>query len=196
MKTNHLLLAAIAIASLTLFSCNSQSKTASQQDEAKTEKTTEAMEIDSLLANAESLVDKTITFEGVCTHACKHGATKIFMMGSDDTQTIRVEAAELGAFDTKCVNSLVQVKGILREQRVDEEYLQKWEAEDKAAAKEKHGEEGEGGCASEKNARGETGNTVAERIADFRTKIADRKAKTGKDYLSFYFVEALAYEIQ
>lgn len=36
---------------------------------------------------------------------------------------------------------------------------------------------------------------VAERIADFRQKIAARKEAVGKEYLSFYFVEALAYEI-
>ena len=49
---------------------------------------------------------------------------------------------------------------------------------------------------TEKKARGETANTPEARIADFRAKIADRKAKTGKDYLSFYFVEASSYEIQ
>ena len=53
----------------------------------------------------------------------------MFMMGSDDTKTIRVEAGELGSFDTKCVNSMVEVTGKLVEQRVDEAYLQKWEAQ-------------------------------------------------------------------
>ena len=60
---------------------------------------------------------------------------------------------------------------------------------------EKHGE-GEAACSTEKKARGETANTPEARIADFRAKIADRKAKTGKDYLSFYFLEASSYDIQ
>ena len=47
-----------------------------------------------------------------------------------------------------------------------------------------------------KKARGETGNTPEERIADFRAKIAQRKADTGKDYLSFYYVEAQSYAIR
>lgn len=151
------------------------------------------MEIDDVLANADSLVNTEIALEGVCTHICSHGATKIFMMGSDDTKSLRIEAAKLGSFDQKCVNSIVKVNGILREERVDEAYLQRWE-QTAAAAAEQHGET-EAGCDSEKNARGETGNTVAERIADFRTKIAQRKESVGKDYLSFYFVEALSYEI-
>ena len=153
-----------------------------------------ALEIDQVLASADTLANQEITMEGICTHTCKHGATKIFMMGSDDTKTIRVEAASLGSFDQKCINSIVRVKGILREERVDEAYLQRWEASVAASAAEQHGD-GEAGCDTEKAARGETGNTVAERIADFRQKIAARKEAVGKEYLSFYFVEALAYEI-
>ena len=141
-----------------------------------------------------SLPDK-VTIEGVCTHICKHGGRKIFLMGSDDTQTIRVEGGSVGKFDQKCVNSIVRVTGDLKEQRIDEAYLQNWEAQLKAKAAEQHGE-GEAGCSTEKKARGETANTPEARIADFRAKIADRKAKTGKDYLSFYFVEASSYEIQ
>ena len=34
------------------------------------------------------------------------------------------------------------------------------------------------------------------RIADFRAKIADRKASSGKEYLSFYFMEANSYEVE
>ncbi len=154
----------------------------------------EAMEIDNLLADAEALVDKEVTIEGVCTHTCKHGATKIFLMGSDDTKTIRVEACELGAFDTKCVNSLVQVKGIMKEDRIDEAYLQAWEARLKEAG-EQHGESA-AGCDTEKKARGETANTPEARIADFRAKIAARQAECGKAYLSFYHVDALSYEIR
>ena len=115
-------------------------------------------------------------------------------MGSDDTQTIRIEAGELGQFSPDCVNSIVEVNGMLKEQRIDENYLVQWEEQAKAQTGEKHGT-GEAGCSTEKKARGETGNTTEERIADFRKKIVERKAKTGKDYLSFYFVEAESYKI-
>lgn len=153
------------------------------------------MQIDDLLANAENLAGKEVTVEGVCTHACKHGATKIFLMGSDDTQTIRVEAGRLGSFDTKCINSIVRVTGVLKEQRIDEAYLQQWEAKLKTAAAEEHGESA-AGCSTEKKARGETANTPQARINDFRAKIAKRQAESGKPYLSFYFMEASSYEIQ
>ena len=195
MKTKKLTIAlAIVVMTLIGTSCgNKQQKSAS---EATTEQAaSSALEIDSLLANAENLAGQEVTIEGVCTHACKHGAKKIFLMGSDDTQVIRVEAGTLGALDPKCVNSIVRVTGRLKEQRIDEAYLQNWEAQLKAQAAEKHGT-GEAGCDSEKKARGETANSPEARIADFRAKIADRKAETGKEYLSFYFMEANSYEVE
>ena len=194
MKTKHMLMASVATFTLTCTSaCSGNSKKMSDEKTEKSIATT--MTVDDLLAKADSLVGKSVTFQGVCTHTCKHGATKMFMMGSDDTQTIRVEAGKLGAFDTKCINSMVKVKGMLMEQRIDEAYLQNWETQIKAQTAQQHGNS-EAGCDSEKKARGETANTPEERIADFRSKIAQRKASEGKDYLSFYYVEAQNYEIQ
>lgn len=191
MKTKLMILFAAATMCVACGGNNSKKATSTATDVAQN---TTSMEIDAVLAGAEELTDQTIVLEGICTHICKHGGTKIFMMGSDDTKTIRIEAAKLGSFDQKCVNSIVKVNGILREERVDEAYLQRWEAAVAAQTAKQHGEV-ETGCDSEKAARGETGNTVAERIADFREKIAARKAAVGKEYLSFYYVEALSYEV-
>ena len=182
MKTKKLTIA-IAIMAMTFIGTSCGNKQQKSASEATTEQSaSSALEIDSLLANAESLAGQEVTIEGV-------------LMGSDDTQVIRVEAGTLGAFDPKCVNSIVRVTGTLKEQRIDEAYLQNWEAQLKAQAAEKHGT-GEAGCDSEKKARGETANSPEARIADFRAKIADRKAETGKEYLSFYFMEADSYEVE
>lgn len=195
MKLQHLTLAIVLIA-MTAIAASCGNKKASSDATKEQTAHNSALEVDSLLANGESLIGKEVTVKGICTHTCKHGAKKIFLMGSDDTQTLRVEADDnIGAFDTKCVNAMVSVTGILKEQRIDEAYLQNWEAELKADAAEKHGE-GEAGCSTEKKARGETANTDQDRINDFRTKIAERQAKSGKSYLSFYFVEASKYEIE
>lgn len=153
------------------------------------------MEVDYLMENAESMIDQQIEVEAICTHLCSHGATKMFLMGSDESKILRVEAAKLGSFKQECANSMVKVQGILREERIDEAYLQQWE-ESLAAGAEQHGDgDGEAGCATEKAARGETGNSTDQRIADFRSKIAARNEAEGKAYLSFYFIEALDYEI-
>lgn len=198
MKTKKMILFAAIVAFAVLgTSCgNKQLKSAEDATATEQRLSSSAMEIDSLLANADALAGQEVTIEGVCTHICKHGGRKIFLMGSDDTQTIRIEGGSVGKFEQKCVNSIVRVTGTLKEQRIDEAYLQNWEAQLKAKAAEKHGEEGEAGCSTEKKARGETADTPESRIADFRAKIAGRKAKTGKEYLSFYFMEASSYEVQ
>lgn len=163
-----------------------------QQNNTEETAQTEIWNVDSVLANAPSMIDREVTFEGVCAHACSHGATKIFLMGSDDSQSIRVEAAKLVAFDPKCVNSLVTVKGIVREERIDEEYLRQWEEMYKKAP---HGDDAEVGCESERAARGEAATTtIADQIADYRVQIAKRDSIEGKPYLSFYYVDALSYD--
>ena len=190
MKTKWMVAVAMITACLVMVSCGGGKK---QQ---AAEEAVVAMSIDDVMAKASGLVEQEVTIEGVCTHTCSHGAKKMFLVGSDDTKTLRIEAGELGAFDTKVVNSVVTVKGIIKEERIDEAYLVDWETRLKNQTEEKHGnEEGEGGCDTEKNARGETANTAEGRIADFRAKIAAEKEATGKEYLSFYHVVATSYEI-
>ena len=177
------MVAVMMFAACVLSSCGGGKKQAQNAEEAVA-----AMSIDEVMAKAADLVEQTVTIEGVCSHTCSHGAKKMFLVGSDDSKTLRIEAGELGAFDTKVVNNMVTVKGIIKEERIDEAYLQDWENRLK-------NEEGEGGCDTEKNARGETADTPEGRIADFRAKIAAEKEATGKEYLSFYHVVAESYEI-
>ena len=189
MKTKLMMAALFVAACFTMMSCGGGKKQAKNAEEV-------AMSIDEVMEKAADLVEQTVVIEGVCTHTCSHGAKKMFLVGSDDSKTLRIEAGELGAFDTKVVNNVVTVKGIIKEERIDEAYLQDWEARLKAQTEEKHGNgDGEGGCDTEKNARGETANTTEGRIADFRAKIAAEKEATGKEYLAFYHVVANSYEI-
>ena len=175
MKIKFMVAATLIAALVTTTSCGNSNK---QSQSEKTELAAPAaLSVDNLLAHADSLANREVTIEG-----------------SDDTKTIRVEAGPLGSFDTKCINAIVTVTGTLKEQRVDEAYLQNWESKLKAQTEKSHGETA-AGCDSEKKARGETANTPEARIADFRAKIAERKAATGKDYLSFYYMEASSYEI-
>lgn len=178
---------------LGLASCEDNSN--KNKEQASAEKMTPtALEVDQVLADPDSLVGDTIKVEGICTHICKHGGGKIFLMGSDDTKTLRVEAGEsIGSFPQETVNSIVRVTGVLVEDRIDEDYLAQWEAQIADQAKET---QGEGGCAADMkaNAEAET-NSVRERIANFRSRIAERTEKEGKPYVSLYHMEGLSYEI-
>ena len=190
MRTKLMMAVLFVTACFTMMSCGGGKKQAQTTEEVA------AMSIDEVMEKAADLVEQTVVIEGVCTHTCSHGAKKMFLVGSDDSKTLRIEAGELGAFDTKVVNNVVTVKGIIKEERIDEAYLVDWENRLKSQTEEKHGNgEGEGGCDTEKNSRGETADTPEGRIADFRAKIAAEKEATGKEYLSFYHVVAESYEI-
>lgn len=193
---HSILFLSLLCTTLVLSSCNS-SKKEKQTETAQSEVVT-AYSVDDLLSQADSLVGQSISVEGVCTHICAHGGKKIFLMGTDDTKTIRVEATDqTGAFAQECVNSVVTATGKLVEQRIDEAYLAQWEADVKAGTDEKHGDDEEAaGCTAEQKAQNETAvNTIDARIANFRTRIAQQKEETGKDYLSFFHIEAQNYTI-
>ena len=179
---------------LGLASCGGDSNKSKAQTSAE-EATPSALEVDQVLADPDSLVGDTIKVEGVCAHICKHGGGKIFLMGSDDTKTLRVEAGEsIGSFPQETVNSIVRVTGVLVEDRIDEDYLAQWEAQIADQAKET---QGEGGCAADMKANAEAeANSVRERIANFRSRIAERTEKEGKPYVSLYHMEGLSYEIR
>ena len=187
-KTNLFLL---VIMSVVMFANCTGNKNTTDNDKEIT-----ALLVDDVLAVAEQETDKIIVVEGVCTHVCSHGGKKLFLMGNDDSKTIRVESNDaLGAFKKECANSLVRVKGTLKEERIDEAYLVKWESEMAQGTAEEHGGDGEG-CETEQKAQGQDNiSDEAIRIRDFRTRIADRNEAEGKKYLSFYFIEASEYSI-
>lgn len=190
MKRIFVLLSAATVI-LSMLSCNGN-KDVENGQECQSAK---VMNVDEMLAAAESHVGDTLTVEGLCTHVCSHSGRKMFLKGSDDSQMLRVESIELGEpFKQECIEHNVTVKGIVKEERINEEYLKQWEEE--LANMEQHGD-GEAGCATEKKARNESdeANTTEKRIADFRAKIAERQANEGKAYLSFFHIEALEYNI-
>lgn len=163
--------------------------------------------VDEVLANADSLLGDTIIVEGVCSHLCAHGGKKAFVAGSADSLMLRCEAYPIMGepFSKDAIRRPVKVKGILCEERVDEAVLQEMirknnelmaAAEETGASTDSVATHAEGGCSTERAAKGQRELTsFEERINDFRNKIATRQAKEGKDYLSFYYLQAAGYEI-
>ena len=189
MKNVHLLL--LTLISLVAFASCTGNKNTAKDDVALT-----PMSVDEVLLTAEQEEGTMLSVEGLCTHICSHGGRKIFLMGEDDTKTIRIESTDaLGAFKPECVNAMVNVRGVLKEERIDEAYLMKWEAELTAGTAEEHGDDGEG-CETEQKAQGQDSvSSEAGRIQDFRTRIAERNESEGKNYLSFYYIVAEEYSI-
>lgn len=185
----------IAMVAAVMASCSSSSKSENAEDK--------TISVDQLLADASDLVGDTVTVEGVCSHLCKHGGRKAFLVGSADSVMIRCEAfpAMGEPFPKSVIRHPLAVKGVVREERIDEEAVASMEAQyaeslkTQADSVKENGASHENGCSTEKAAKGQKGlTTFEERMADYRAKIAAREAAEGKPYLSFYYLEAISYE--
>lgn len=156
----------------------------------------QVMNVDDLLANAETMVGEDVIVEGLCTHVCKTSGMKLFLQGSDAEHSIRAESgANLGKFDPESVDEKVVVRGKFAEFRIDEAYLTDLEQQLADSTHVGHGEGG-AGCDTELAAEGiASGTSEMERITILRNQIAERNANEGKDYLSQYYIEAVGYEI-
>lgn len=184
----------LSIALLCVFMNSCGGKTASQDVNEG------VLTVDYVLAQADNMVGDTIIIEGVCSHLCAHGGRKAFVAGSADSIIIRCEAFPLMGmpFPQEVVRHPVQVLGILREQRIDEEAVVAMEKayEEAQAQTADNDEEKESGCATERLAQGQRNTvTFADRMADYRAKIAARQEKEGKPYLSYYYLDAINYDV-
>ncbi|WP_304472697.1 hypothetical protein [uncultured Duncaniella sp.] len=196
----------LAVFCMIMISCGGSSKSAAEAS------ADNAVSVDEVLANADNMLGDTIVVEGVCSHLCAHGGKKAFIAGAADSIMLRCEAFPLMGepFPKSVVRRPMQVKGILREERVDEAAIQEMirrNEEAQAAAAAKAAENGdlaadstatkaESGCATERTAKGQRNLvTFEDRINDFRAKIAARHEKEGKPYLSYYYLEAISYDV-
>lgn len=101
------------------FGCNSS-----------TDKTNDKVySVSELLDVAEANIDSTIMIEGEVTHVCKHGGERLFIMDVD-SNTMKIETGEkIAKFDETLEGLDIIVEAIVREMRIDTDYLDEWEAE-------------------------------------------------------------------
>lgn len=138
------------------------------------------------LGQADTLANRQVIIEGTVFHTCKHGGKRLFLVDGSDSVRVEVTAGgEITKFDEALVGSRIRVYGTLKEERIDEKYLNEWENEIKNP-KETH----EVGLHS--GAKGHEDQDVNDKLANVAALRADLKA-SGKDHLSFYSIEAWKY---
>lgn len=177
------------VASTFMFACGNQTG-----DKAKDEKSTKSevkvMKAHDLIKQAADYVDKEVQVEGTVVHVCEHGGKRMFLKSDTTDNRLKVTTGdEISAFKAEDEGSKVIVTGILKEKRIDEESLKKWEEEVMAEAGEEHrihdGKHGEGETHEDHNV-----NEDLVKIENYRKQIAD----SDKDYLAFYSIEANSYK--
>lgn len=198
-----LLFASLLTLCISMVSCGGNSKKSAEEQTPEVA----SISVDEVLANPDSMVGDTIVIEGVCSHLCRHGGRKAFVAGSADSLMLRCEAFPLMGqpFPKTTVHHPIQVTGILREQRIDEAAIVEMEKQNTERLENIAQQQGEesaelasraaSGCDTERAAQGQKDiETFADRMADYRDRIAARQEKEGKPYLSFYYLDAISYK--
>ena len=185
----------LAALAMIFAACNS---TSTDQKEANSEEIA-VITCEDFSTSPDDYVGQDISIEGTAVHICKHGGQRMFIVGEDPDERIKITCGEeMEAFEVEMEGSDVAIIGIVDELRIDEAYLSSWENElladnpdsemkiHKGEDDHGHGEEGEeGDDHHEVDIEGEL-----EQINDLRAEIKE----SGKDHLSFYSINATEFE--
>ncbi len=189
-------LSVIVVLALIFASCGNN---AEEQEEVK------VLTVAQFNEQAENLVDSVVTVEGTVEHVCKHGGKRLRMFGEDPEVILDVEAGEeINMFEAEIEGSDVIIEGIVAEFRIDNAYLDEWEAKEKAKLAQDSTVVAEGEESTEEVAEVETTeeteaveeeheelnvnehhvSDVFGQIEKYRKQIAESE----KDYLPFYSI--------
>ena len=145
--------------------------------------------VNDFTTNPELYVDKQIEITGTATHVCKEGGKRLFIIGTDPEQRVKIETgAELSSFPVELEGSDVIVSGVVSKLVVDETYLTNWENEIKANNPGSDFKIHEGQVGHE--AKEGDPSAELEQVNNLRTQIAE----SGKDHLVFYTIIASKFE--
>lgn len=163
-------------------SCNQGTKETANDNKADTALLT----VFSFDTSAHSFVDKPVIIEGTVLHLCKHGGKRMFLVDGTDSIRVEITAGEdITKFEESLVGSRVRIFGTLKEERIDEKYLNEWENEVKKP-EENHN------VGVHTGAKGHEDQGVQEKLDQISSLRVDLK-KSGKDHLSFYSIEAAKF---
>jgi len=167
---------------LLLVSCgnsNTQQKPDAEETTTQANADVPTYELNSLLADADQLIDKTVIVKGTVTHTCKHSGKRCFIVGEDGKTSFRVEAkGDIGGFNKELVGSDLAIKGTLKERRLTKEYIDQYE---KDVNDKKLKEDG-----SAETCQAELNNI---------TSMRDWMKANNKDYYAIYYMDGQSYEV-
>ncbi len=138
-------------------------------------------------SDASAYIDQPVWIEGTAYHICKHGGKRMFIVDGNDSVMVEITLGpDIVMFDEALVGSHVKILGLLKEERIDEKYLNEWEAEVLAPEEDHEAGLHEG----TKGHEDQPEEAKLEQINDLREQLKE----SGSDHLSFFSVEAISFE--
>lgn len=170
----------ILVLSLAVTGCKRSDQPSSAQagNETEPKKVAGALTLTELYTLAEKKIDKAVSVQGVVNHVCQHTGKRCFIVDSVSGNSIRIEArGNIGEFNNDLMGADILVRGILREKRLENAYIDDLE---KKTLAEKDTAYDKSHCDAE-----------LENIAQMRNWMKEHN----KPYYSVYFVEGKDYTI-
>ncbi|MFW5706808.1 MAG: OB-fold nucleic acid binding domain-containing protein [Bacteroidota bacterium] len=163
----------IIIISAFFAACNdstSRKNSSSEQDQP-------ILTIAEFMENASESIGHETVVKGIISHVCSHGGKRCFI--TDGNNSIRIEATgNISAFNNENQGNEIIVRGIVKERRLDAEFIGEREAE--AIANLDHSHEDGEHCSAE--------------LDNIKEMIAWMEANN-KDYFSIYYIDGTDYEL-
>lgn len=117
----------LSIIAFVLFSCGTKQQKENQ--ETTTNELT-AISVDKILSNTQDYVEKNVVVEGMVNHVCSHSGKRMFILGTNPDETLRITPNEkIGVFEKGLEGNTVRIKGVLKELIIDDEYVAQLEKE-------------------------------------------------------------------
>ena len=200
-----LFLALIVAFTFTACNNNAEENAAAEAVGTTQDETSNILSVDDLELNIENLIGQEVVVAGNVDHVCKHGGTKMVILG--DSTDIHIKATEeSGNFRAdKVMDHRVIVTGIVDEFRVDEDYIAQKESEledlianggeeEEEAEAEEEGHEEKGMFPDNDSKHNKKVAGMRKQIEGLQKMLDEAKAE-GKDHVSFFSVKANTYEI-
>ena len=164
-----------------LLSCNQQGKK-NAEDAKNAEVAT--VNIHELTTHASEYVGKTVQFTGIVDHVCKVDGKKMFLIGENQEDRIKVTTGEkLPPFKVEMEGSTVEVTGIVKELKIDETYLSTMEQGLEKTSEKQMGVEGSHEKENKETEQMEQPNQLK--------ALREQLEKSGEDHISIYSVESI-----
>lgn len=165
-----------------LISCN-QNTGSNKKETAQSDAAT-SLTIHELIANTGDYVGKTVRFSGLADHVCKMDGKKMFLIGENPDDRIKVTPSDnMPPFKAEMEGSTFEVTGIVKELKIDENYLSAMEQDlKKTSGKQMEMEGMHEGETEEMEQKEKSGQIKAMR---------EQLEKSGEDHISIYSVEGV-----
>jgi hypothetical protein len=138
-----------------------------------TVKETPKLDLGTFNVDAANYVDNEVLVTGIVDHVCKHSGKKLLLVNDEGDVHVVAETR----FDDALIGEEIELKGIVREERVDESYCLKMEENSIKSHKE-----------------GETNDEAYQQRIDMVKSYRDSMMLTNVDHLSFYSLEYVSSE--